>query len=274
MAHLINSAKKSLGQHFLHDGNVLRKIVNAAKVDENDHILEIGPGKGHLTKKLLLKGCSVTAIELDHDLVIGPLTDIASNPKLEIVEGDARTVDLKNYIANTTQFKLVANLPYNAGTNILRSMLLSDVPPQLSVVMLQKEVARNITATRGKSNILSSFFQAYYHTNFHFNVQPRSFTPQPKVMSGVISLERKESPLLPKCLHHDYFLFLTCGFAAPRKQLHNSLSQGLKISIPEVKDVSSQLGLNSELRPAALSVEEWVAVFKKFHGKKYNPKLQ
>ena len=93
MAHSINSAKKSLGQHFLHDGNVLRKIVNAAKVDENDHILEIGPGKGHLTKKLLLKGCSVTAIELDHDLVIGPLTDIASNPKLEIVEGDARTVD-------------------------------------------------------------------------------------------------------------------------------------------------------------------------------------
>ena len=269
MAHSINPAKKSLGQHFLHDGTVLRKIVAAAKVNENDHILEIGPGKGHLTKRLLLEGCFVTAIELDHDLIIGPLKDIASNPKLEIVEGDARKVDLRNFIASTTRYKLVANLPYNAGTNILRNILLSDLPPQLSVVMLQKEVARNITATQGKSNILSSFFQAYYHTNFHFNVQPRSFSPQPKVVSGVISLERKESPLLPKCLQHDYFMFLTCGFAAPRKQLHNSLSQGLRISIPEVKDVSSQLGLNSELRPAALSVEEWVAVFKKFHNRKY-----
>ena len=273
MPHSMNPAKKSLGQHFLHDGTVLRRIVNAAKVNEDDHILEIGPGKGHLTKKLLLQGCSVTAIELDHDLISGPLKDIALNPKLEIVEGDARTVDLKNFIANTTQFKLVANLPYNAGTHILRSILLSDLPPQLSVVMLQKEVARNITAPPGKSNILSSFFQAYYHTNFHFNVQPKSFSPQPKVMSGVISLERKKNPLLPKYLHPDYFSFLTCGFAAPRKQLHNSLSQGLKIGILEVKDVSSQLGLNSELRPAALSVEEWVALFKTFKARKYVHKV-
>ena len=73
MSHSINSAKKSLGQHFLHDGKVLSKIVKAAKVTETDHILEIGPGKGHLTKKLLLQGCSVTAIELDHDLISGPL---------------------------------------------------------------------------------------------------------------------------------------------------------------------------------------------------------
>ena len=268
MPHSINSAKKSLGQHFLHDGKVLSKIVKAAKVTETDHILEIGPGKGHLTKRLLLQGCFVTAIELDHDLIIGPLKEIASNPKLEIVEGDARTVNLKNFIANTPYFKLVANLPYNAGTNILRSILLSDLPPQLSVVMLQKEVALNITAFPGKSNILSNLFQVYFDTNFHFNVQPRSFTPPPKVMSGVISLERKNKPLLPKCLHLDYFSFLTCGFAAPRKQLHNSLSQGLTITIAEVKYLSSQLGIKSELRPAALGVDAWVALFKKFRVQK------
>ena len=268
MSPSINSTKKSLGQHFLHDGKVLSKIVKTAKVTETDHILEIGPGKGHLTKKLLLQGCSVTAIELDHDLIIGPLKDIAVNPKLEIVEGDARKVNLKNLIANTPYFKLVANLPYNAGTNILRSILLSDLPPQLSVVMLQKEVALNITAFPGKSNILSNLFQVYYDTNFHFNVQPRSFTPQPKVMSGVISLAKKNKPLLPKCLHPDYFSFLTCGFAAPRKQLHNSLSQGLTITIAEVKYLSSQLGIKSELRPAALGVDAWVALFKKFREQK------
>ena len=261
MARPVKTAKKSLGQHFLNDASVLNKIVDTADLIETDYVLEIGPGKGALTKRLLQKSVSVTAIELDSDLVNGPLSDFADNPNFNLIEGDARTVNLEETFSKSSQFKLVANLPYNAGTNILRKILFSNIYPEFSVVMLQKEVARNITANSGKLNILGVLFQTYYKTHYHFNVQPRSFSPQPKVVSGVISLKRKCISLLPDSSADKFFVFLTKGFAAPRKQLHNSLSQGFGTDIQIVKDICSPLGINTEMRPAAITIEQWASLF-------------
>ena len=264
MARSFNPAKKSLGQHFLKDASILSKIIDTADLSETDHVLEVGPGKGALTKRLLQKSASVTAIELDKDLINGPLTELFGDPNFNLIEGDARGVNLEEIFAESAQFKLVANLPYNAGTNILRKLLFSKIYPTFTVVMLQREVARNITADSGNLNILGVLFQTYYKTHYHFNVQPRSFSPQPKVVSGVISLKRSCTSLLPHSSASDFFTFLTNGFAAPRKQLHNSLSQGLGISIQRVKDICYQLGLNTESRPSYIEVKEWVSLYGAF----------
>jgi len=269
MARSFKSAKKSLGQHFLNDVTVLNKIIDAADISKNDHVLEVGPGKGALTKRLLHKSASVTAIELDKDLISGPLAGLSENQNFSLIEGDAREVNIGDVFSKDSQFKLVANLPYNAGTNILRKLLFSSLPPEFSVVMLQKEVARNITADSGELNILGVLFQTYYKTNYHFNVQPRSFSPKPKVVSGVISLKRRCTPLLPDSSANSFFMFLTKGFAAPRKQLHNSISQGLGVDIQIVKDICSQLGLITELRPASIEVKEWVSLFIAFTDSGY-----
>jgi len=262
MARSFNPAKKALGQHFLKDSTILNKIIDAADLSETEHVLEIGPGKGALTKRLLQKSASVTAIELDKDLINGPLNDLFGDPNFHLIEGDAREVNIEEIFSESPHFKLVANLPYNAGTNILRKLLFSKMSPTFTVVMLQREVARNITADSGNLNILGVLFQTYYETHYHFNVQPRSFSPQPKVVSGVISLKRNCRSLLPHSSASNFFTFLTNGFAAPRKQLHNSLSQGLGISVDRVKEVCSPLGLNTELRPAYIEVKEWVSLYR------------
>jgi len=266
MARSFKPAKKSLGQHFLNDITILNKIIDAADLVETDQVLEIGPGKGALTKLLLQKSINVTAIELDKDLISGPLANLSGNPNFNLIEGDARQVNIEELFSKSSQFKLVANLPYNAGTNILRKLLFSNMYPKFSVVMLQREVARNITAESGNLNILGVLFQTYYTARYHFNVQPRSFSPQPKVVSGVISLNRRSTPLLPDASANDFFIFLTNGFAAPRKQLHNSLLQGLGIDIQIVKDICHQSGLNTELRPASIDVNEWVSLFNAFRN--------
>ena len=104
MARSVKPAKKSLGQHFLNDASVLNKIVDTADLIETDYVLEIGPGKGALTKRLLQKSVRVTAIELDSDLVNGPLSDFADNPNFNLIEGDARTVNLEETFSKSSQF--------------------------------------------------------------------------------------------------------------------------------------------------------------------------
>lgn len=267
MPRSFNPAKKSLGQHFLKDVTILNRIIDVADIKDTDHVLEIGPGKGALTKRLLEKSLDVTAIELDKDLIAGPLNTLTENPNFNLIEGDAREVNLEDIFSDSVHFKVVANLPYNAGTNILRRLLFSNMYPTCTVVMLQKEVARNITADSGRLSILGVLFQSFYKTRYHFNVQPRSFSPQPKVVSGVISLKRRCIPYLPDTSAEFFFEFLTNGFTAPRKQLHNSLSQGLGISIQKVKHICYQLDLDTELRPASIKVKEWVSLFHAFtHG--------
>lgn len=264
MARSWSPAKKSLGQHFLNDIKILNRIVDAADLSVTDEVLEIGPGKGALTKRLIQKSCHVTAIELDKDLIRGPLKELAEKSHLNLIEGDAREININKIFPESSEYKLVANLPYNSGTNILRKLLFSNKFPTLTVVMLQREVARNITAAPGDLNILGVLFQTYYETRYNFNVQPRSFSPQPKVVSGVISLKRKNEPLLPDSVSEKFFIFLTKGFTAPRKQFHNSISQGFGITTQEVKDTCDQLDLDTELRPASIKVGEWVSLFYAF----------
>ena len=257
-------AKKKFGQHFLHDKSIINKIVAHSCLNENDKILEIGPGKGSLTKILVKSKANIIALEIDNDLINGPLKIFDDYPNVQIIESDANNLspEITNLLGNS--YKLISNLPYNSRTHILTSLLTSPYPPKTSVIMLQKEVANNICGRDNKLGFLGAFFQSFATTKNLFTVRPTSFRPPPKVMSSVIKIELLDNPLINLEQLESYKSFLYAGFSAPRKQLHNSLSNGLDITMSYSKTLLSMAEINPTIRPEKLSVNEWVSLFRKF----------
>ncbi len=217
-------AKKSLGQHFLLDLNMTRKIARAAFVDAGDAVLEIGPGPGGLTRALLETGAQVIAIERDHRC-IEALTDVtaAFDGRLKIIEADALRADERALIGDQAPVKIVANLPYNISTELLIKWLKAG-PALWSVMalMFQKEVADRILAAPGSKAFgrLSVIAQATSLPSRAFNLPARAFTPPPKVESTVVLFEQAAAP----------FAFLPAlekvtqaAFSQRRKMLRSSL---------------------------------------------------
>lgn len=183
-------AKKSLGQHFLLDLNMTRKIARAADVSSGDQVLEIGPGPGGLTRALLETGAHVTAIERDHRC-IDALSEVAAffDNRLSVIAADALTTDEAELLAETMPVKIVANLPYNISTELLIKWLKAG-PTMWSVMalMFQKEVADRILAAPGSKAYgrLSVIAQTASFPSRAFNLPARAFTPPPKVDSTVV----------------------------------------------------------------------------------------
>lgn len=254
-------AKKKFGQHFLYDQKVIRRILSIADLRKNDRVLEIGPGRGHLTRSLSESGAIVTAIEIDEKLISGPLFELGEKINVKIVHGDALSLPDSKMFDTEGSYKLVANLPYNVGTRILRNIVCGSNPPDVAVVMLQREVSRNLTSADGKMGILGAVIGAFATVNQVFLVKPSSFRPPPKVMSSVIKLEAIKPPKVPVSRSPLYFDFVVRGFSSPRKQIHNSLSGGLVASSDRVKDTLLKCDIDPERRPQTLSVNEWVSLF-------------
>ncbi|MFC2952179.1 16S rRNA (adenine(1518)-N(6)/adenine(1519)-N(6))-dimethyltransferase RsmA [Marinicaulis aureus] len=187
-------AKKSLGQHFLLDLNMTRKIARTADIGSGDQVLEIGPGPGGLTRALLETGAHVTAIERDHRC-IEALSEVAAffDNKLAVIEADALTADETTFLAGKTPVKIVANLPYNISTELLIKWLKAG-PALWSVMalMFQKEVADRILAAPGSKAYgrLSVIAQTTSVPSRAFNLPARAFTPPPKVDSSVVLFEQ------------------------------------------------------------------------------------
>ena len=257
-------AKKKFGQHFLHDKSIINKIIAHSCLNKNDKILEIGPGKGSLTKILAKSDANIVALEIDKDLINGPLKIFDDYPNVKIIESDANNLspEITYFIGDS--YKLISNLPYNSGTHILTTLLTSSYPPQTSVIMLQREVANNICGKDNKLGLLGAFFQSFATTKNLFTVRPSSFRPPPKVMSSVIKIELLDKPLITSDKLESYKNFLYGGFSAPRKQLHNSLSNGLDITMSCSKTLISIAEIDPTIRPEKLSVNEWVKLFEIF----------
>jgi 16S rRNA (adenine1518-N6/adenine1519-N6)-dimethyltransferase len=254
-------AKKKFGQHFLYDQRVIRRIISIADLRENERVLEIGPGRGHLTRSLSESGAIVTAIEIDDKLISGALLELGGEINVKIIHGDALNLPDSKMFDTGGSYKLVANLPYNVGTRILRNIVCGTNPPDLSVVMLQREVSRNLTPANGKMGILGAVIGAFATINHIFLVKPSSFRPPPKVMSSVMKLEAIRPPKVPVSRFPLYFDFVVKGFSSPRKQIHNSLSGGLVVSSERVKGTLLKCHIDPERRAQTLSVNEWVDLF-------------
>ena len=256
--------RKALGQHFLVDGRILSRLLTAADLTPPDVVLEIGPGRGVLTRQLLRRAGRVIAIELDAALAAALPARMGQPPHLEVVNADARTVDLTALLSAATPYKVFANLPYYAANPILRRFLEMDdaYRPQLLTVMVQREVADSIAAAPGRMSLLSVAVQYYAVPKLICAVPPAAFRPPPKVASAVVRLDLRPQPAVAVDDTDAFFALVRAGFAAPRKQLRNSLGQGLRRPGSAIDPLLTTAAIDGRRRAETLSLEEWAALYR------------
>jgi 16S rRNA (adenine1518-N6/adenine1519-N6)-dimethyltransferase len=254
--------RKALGQHFLADRQVLQQILDAAELGPEDVVVEVGPGRGALTRDLLEKAGSVLAIEMDSNLAAS-LPRLLGNPaNLRVVHEDARIVDLARLLQGLERYKVVANLPYYAASPIIRRFLeAGELKPSVMVVMLQKEVAASMVAADGKMSLLSVAIQLHGVPRIVCYAPPGAFHPPPKVSSAVVRIDPRPSPAVEVGDLEAFFRVVRAGFFAPRKQLRNSLSVGLGVPADRVATFLDEAGVDYRLRPENLSLADWANVY-------------
>jgi 16S rRNA (adenine1518-N6/adenine1519-N6)-dimethyltransferase len=256
-------ARKGLGQHFLIDGEVLERITSAAELAPGDVIVEVGPGLGVLTRELARKAGRVIAIELDNRLAALLKQTLANLNNVTIINEDVLKIEPKNL---ATDYKVVANLPYYITSPVLRHFLEAAAKPKLMILMVQKEVAETIIATPGKMSLLSVSVQFYGEARIISPVPAACFYPPPKVDSAILRLDPHPQPRLAVD-EGGFFEVVRAGFTAPRKQLVNSLAQGLGASKSEVLSRLERANIAPRRRAETLTLEEWARLWRVFKEK-------
>lgn len=248
-------AKKSLGQNFLTDPLYLDRIVEAARLRPEDRVLEIGPGQGHLTRRLAARAGRVLVIELDDRLVPELRRAFADRPHVEIVHADALHYD---YGVLDGAWKVVANLPYYIATPLLERLLAVSGLFTTLTVMLQKEVARRVAAVAGSREygLLSVLVQLRAEARIEMIVPAGAFTPRPKVDSAVVTLT--VSPSLRVVMDDERFFLQVAkaAFGQRRKTLRNSLA-ALPIPRRDIESAAARAGIDLGRRPETLSLAEF-----------------
>lgn len=250
-------AKKHLGQHFLNDENVAKRIADSLTLNGYNKVLEIGPGMGVLTKYLLEKPIETFVVEIDTESV-AYLEKHYEKLHDHIIAEDFLKYNLKKVFLDE-QFAIIGNFPYNISTQIVfRTLEMRDQIPEFSG-MFQKEVAERICEKKGSKayGILSVLAQAFYDTEYLFTVSEHVFTPPPKVKSGVMRMIRKENYTLP-CNEKLFFTVVKTAFNQRRKTMRNSLKSFLSDSLKENEIFN--------MRPEQLSVEEFISLTQKIEA--------
>lgn len=253
-------AKKSLGQNFLKSVSALHSIVSAGEISGDDIVLEIGPGKGALTEKLLGKAGKVIAVEKDRNLFAflqEKFKEDIKSGKFVLLEKDIlefETDSLKKY-------KIIANIPYNITGAILKKFLTAENKPEIMVLMVQNEVAKRIVARDGKESLLSISVKAYGTPKIITKVPARYFSPAPKVDSAVICIKNISNKLFieNKIKEQDFWGTVHKGFAHKRKKLSSNLTTKDSPSLSP----SSLLSNLGNKRAEELTLEDWINIVKK-----------
>ncbi len=250
---------KSLGQHLLVSEGVLDGIIEAAELSGDDLVVEVGPGTGLLTKKLLEAAGHVVAVEIDAGMVEQARALLAEYQNLTLVHGDIREQS-PTELTGGRSYIVVANLPYYVASPTVRLFLEAEHSPQRMVVMVQREVAQQMTASPGKSSLLTIATQVYADVRTVRRVKPGSFVPAPAVESAVVRLDVLPEPRIAEDLLPQFFRVARAGFSAPRKQLRNSLSNGLSVNAAPVDAGLAAVGIDGRRRAETLAIEEWAAI--------------
>lgn len=283
--------KKSLGQHWLHDDASLATMVEAGEIAPEDTVVEVGPGLGTLTKKLVEAASEVIAIELDPVLVANLAYNVSnrhsrpdressnkiiakSDSKSDWIPGQAED-DVKNRLQvvheNVLEFdfskikpgyKVVANIPYYLTSNLIRTLLEASNPPSVIALLVQKEVAERIVAKPGQMSILSVSVQFYAEAKLLQVVPAELFTPPPKVDSQIIQIKRHKDPIFTDVDVDQFFKIVKAGFSEKRKKLRSSLSGALNISKDDVDLWLNKSGIAPDARAQELTLNDWYKLTK------------
>lgn len=255
-AHRIHP-NKAFGQNFLMNEIVLQDMVDSVPLQPGDAILEIGPGIGNLTERLLARAGFVLAIEKDksfmpilralkkeHKHFRYEFSDILKFNFIEALEGH--------------EYHLVANIPYYITGKIIQAFIRAEKKPKTITMLVQKEVAENITAKPGKMNMLAISVQIFGEAKILFNVPSRDFYPAPKVDSAVVQIKVSETPRFKIGDEKNFFRVIRACFAGKRKQIHNTLQNNLAIEKLAVEKILKNAGLMPTVRPQELSIDQWI----------------
>lgn len=259
-------ANKSLGQNFLVDDNVIESIIESSKIEKEDLIIEIGPGLGVLTDRLLKKSDNVVVIELDKRMIEILKNRFCLNKNLEIINDDVLKVDLEELIKNKKQqkqinkVKIVANLPYYISTPIIMKLLENQLEINEIIVMVQKEVAERLSAKTGEreAGAITYAVEYYAQATKIIDVPKESFIPSPKVESQVIKLEVRTNPKIKVEDEKLLFDIIQKSFMQRRKTLSNALINNRILETKgEVEEMFKILGIENNIRGEKLTLEEF-----------------
>lgn len=257
-------ADKKLGQNFLIDEDIVRRIVRAAELTPADKVLEVGPGIGTLTQGLAESGADVVAVELDKRLL--PVLDVtlAGYDNVRIVNGDILKVDIMQELG-AENFKVCANLPYYITTPIIFALLEKRLPMERLVAMVQKEVAERMAAKPGGRDYgaLSVAIQYFTEPEIAFIVPPSSFIPAPAVDSAVIVCKRRQKPPVEVCDEALFFRVVKAAFSMRRKMLNNAL-KNMGISSEQCAKWLELAGVDGRRRGETLTLEDFAALTNTF----------
>ncbi|HWS54139.1 MAG TPA: 16S rRNA (adenine(1518)-N(6)/adenine(1519)-N(6))-dimethyltransferase RsmA [Pyrinomonadaceae bacterium] len=271
---MLPRAKKSLGQNFLVEESYVRRIVEAVGPRAGETLVEIGPGRGALTGRLVERAGRVVAVEFDRELAAYLRGRFAAAANFELVEADALEVDFCAAVAPAASARVVANLPYNISTAVLQRLVAQRrCLPEL-VLMLQREVVERVTAPPGspERGFLSVLVQAHCEAEALFDVPPGAFRPVPKVWSTVVRLRARER-VEPGAAGEEFFrVVVGAGFAQRRKTILNNL----RAAPPELRarveaaggerEALSAAGVEPQRRAETLTLEEWAALARVLEG--------
>ena len=268
-------ARKGLGQHFLVDEEVLKLIISTAELTATDVIMEIGPGLGVLTRELARRAGWVVTIELDSKLAAILKQTLASFSNVSVINEDILEIDaaallqeqqarFPTTISSPFDYKVVANLPYYITSPVLRRFLEASLKPRIMVIMVQKEVAEAIVAEPGQMSVLSVSVQFYGKPTIISYVPAPCFYPAPEVDSAILSVALYPKPAVDVTDERSFFKLVRAGFSASRKQLGNSLAQGLELPKAEALTLLERASIMPQRRAETLILEEWARLWQVF----------
>lgn len=254
---------KSLGQHWLKDSEILASIADAAAINSEETVLEIGPGLGTLTSRLLARAKNVIAVEYDSELA-RKLPGQFPGKNLTVINQDILGFDLTSLPKN---YKVVANVPYYITSKIIRLLSESSNSPSVVVLLIQKEVAERLAAEPGDYSILAISAQVYYEVALDMLVPAEFFTPPPKVDSQVVVLKRRDNSLVNEAELPGFFRLVKAGFSAKRKKLRSSLAGGLRLDKKTVELFLDEANISADARAEDLSIDQWLRLTQVVEGK-------
>lgn len=246
-------AKKSFGQNWLKDQHTLDVIVKSANIDQSDTILEVGPGLGYLTDKLIATGAQIVAVESDKDLIFPLKQKFLRVKNIRIISSDILKFNLSELPRN---YKVVANIPYYLTSNLIRMLLETSNKPLSMVLLVQKEVAQRIVARAGQMSILAFSVQYYSTPQIIADVSRELFEPVPNVDSSIVKFTIRAEPLFDANTKN-LFRIVRGGFSNKRKMLKNSLSAALQIDQTTVLDILTNCSISQNARAQELDFDQW-----------------